>query len=727
MFQLILFLKIKKFTTLQTNCKKDLCMRHRLLISLGVFTMVFVCQAAGSDPSAACAAALRGDNAPIQSIIVQGSINSARDTLGRNVLMCASATGNLALVDSILKHNPQINDSDTYGGNALIWAVYGGNLNIVKRLVHVGITYNPKGIIWKDLSKKSGVYYGSPLNCAVGRWRASLAMQAYLIDSCHADVNELEYTVDSYGLPGWAPLHWAASNGDTTSARYLLSRGARINEYCPSAQATPLVIAYGKRQTPMINFLIKKGAKLDTLPENSYPSPLVGLVLHESDSGDYSSNPIDSAIIFTLHHGIKANTPISVDSSKTLLTLCILGSGRALDTALYEAKKKKIQPWSDYAIPLTATFKRADMLNKLIAFGITPVNDDAFSEKNNWDANLDDMIDSLLFTAKNRVMNLNVPWNFTHNFTAAQLRNQDSLACAYLIALKKNNINFPNQQSMNHAFTRAVRAGYHQCMDYLINEGVSVSCIAEEDDINLIALAMSINDTATMSMLIHEGKRVTTNSFAKVDTGCSCATLEYALGKLATTIYSDPQDTTNILTQALFASAALGCPQLVAALHEKGGAFTLFSAPESEEYDYHRDTLFALDKALCSKAPSQTVTYILTHDKEINKEKCAQLLDQNISTIDSTTFQAFANVLPKKQMRRIATNAIIHQAYRNTQLFEYLYRHFRKELTTKQCINMFNILIVSYPQTAADSLCKPEVLSSLTKQERKSLGCGYFA
>ena len=68
---------------------------------------------------------------------------------------------------------------------------------------------------------------------------------------------------EQYGLNGYTLLHYAAEEGNIKLAEFLLSKGADINSLSEYGVVPPICLAVIRNQKKMIKFLISKGANLD--------------------------------------------------------------------------------------------------------------------------------------------------------------------------------------------------------------------------------------------------------------------------------------------------------------------------------------------------------------------------------------------------------------------------------------------------------------------------------
>lgn len=146
------------------------------------------------------------DVSEVRSLIKAGVTPNTLDPKGTPMLILAIRDKSPKVTDFLLS-NPatDVNLINKSGENALMMAAFDGQLALVKTLV---------------IEKK-------------------------------AAVNKL----------GWAPIHYAVTNGHLEIAQFLMANGAQVNALSPS-ETTPLMMSIGSGNDKLIKYLLDNGADL---------------------------------------------------------------------------------------------------------------------------------------------------------------------------------------------------------------------------------------------------------------------------------------------------------------------------------------------------------------------------------------------------------------------------------------------------------------------------------
>jgi len=167
------------------------------------------------------------DVSEVRSLIKAGVTPNTLDPRGTPMLILAVRDKSFKVTDLLLA-NPatDVNLTNKSGENALMLAAFDGELALVKNLV---------------LQKK-------------------------------AAVNKL----------GWAPIHYAATNGHLEITQFLMANGAQINALSPS-ETTPLMMSIGSGNDQLIKFLLDNGADLRMRNHEGYTAIDVAQLFGKDD------------------------------------------------------------------------------------------------------------------------------------------------------------------------------------------------------------------------------------------------------------------------------------------------------------------------------------------------------------------------------------------------------------------------------------------------------------
>src|SRR5512140_1594493 len=155
----------------------------------------------------------------VQFLLAHGAEVNATNVWGATALMAATAGGDHRSISLLLKHGAQVNlqpeathPGFIFGGgrSALMWAAYRGDLEAMRLLVAAGADVNGEGFL------------GTPLSQAA--WANHTEAARFLLER-GARVNQVNHG-DSF-----SPLHWAASSeqDDPSLVQLLLKHGADAN------------------------------------------------------------------------------------------------------------------------------------------------------------------------------------------------------------------------------------------------------------------------------------------------------------------------------------------------------------------------------------------------------------------------------------------------------------------------------------------------------------------
>lgn len=167
------------------------------------------------------------DVSEVQSLIKAGVTPNTLDPKGTPMLILAIRDKSAKVTDLLLA-NPatNVNLTNKSGENALMMAAFDGQLSLVKTLV---------------IDKKAAV-----------------------------------------NKTGWAPIHYAATNGHLEITQFLMANGAQVNALSPS-ETTPLMMSVGSGNDQLIKYLLDSGADLRMRNHEGYTAIDVAQLFGKDD------------------------------------------------------------------------------------------------------------------------------------------------------------------------------------------------------------------------------------------------------------------------------------------------------------------------------------------------------------------------------------------------------------------------------------------------------------
>ena len=146
----------------------------------------------------------------VAALLARGMDPNSVDPNGEPMLVVASRAGFEPTVDALLRAGAKVDAKNGFGDTAIMVAALGGHLVLVKKLHARGAEINPAG---------------------------------------------------------WTPLSYAATNGNTEVARYLLDIGANPNALSPNG-TTALMMAVRGGHADTVELLLAKGADVNVRNQN---------------------------------------------------------------------------------------------------------------------------------------------------------------------------------------------------------------------------------------------------------------------------------------------------------------------------------------------------------------------------------------------------------------------------------------------------------------------------
>jgi ankyrin repeat protein/mono/diheme cytochrome c family protein len=232
------------------------------------------------------AARKEGNSRTVKLLLDHGSDPNVTNVFGATALMAAAAAGDIDSVRLLIDHGADVNakpnmDANGFiwggGRTALIWAAFLGNEPLLKLLLERGAKVNDFVVVGGALAQAA--------------WGGHAGAARVLLDA-GAQVDQRDF------IANYTPLHWAASSERSSSALtdLLLARGADANaeggqpvdNFLGSTQ-TPLSLARKRGDTPIVQALLKAGAK-------NAPSPTRSAKATDQPSGASGDRTVAGAI-----------------------------------------------------------------------------------------------------------------------------------------------------------------------------------------------------------------------------------------------------------------------------------------------------------------------------------------------------------------------------------------------------------------------------------------------
>lgn len=179
------------------------------------------------------------------------------------VIHLACFQGRLDIVQLLIeKDKTLLNRVDDYGQSPLIWAASGGHVDIVEYLVKEGADLDLQ-------SNNLGAGY-TALHWACNR---SYNKIAEILINQGAQLN-LEGTSNRAAHP--RPIHLACANGPLDIVKNLIEKEPALLDQLDSTNQTPITWAASEGKAEIVDYLVKKGAKLDCQSSSNAPDGTAG-------------------------------------------------------------------------------------------------------------------------------------------------------------------------------------------------------------------------------------------------------------------------------------------------------------------------------------------------------------------------------------------------------------------------------------------------------------------
>src|SRR6185312_10305729 len=171
-------------------------------------------------------------SAPVINVLVKaGADPNTRNPEGETPLMAAARSGKLDAAKVLIEAGADVNAKETFGEQtALMWAAAESQAEMVKLLVSKGADVDARGI--------------------VRNWERKV-----ITEPRPKDLNQ----------GGFTPMIYAAREGCTECAKYLVAGGADLNIQDPHGD-TPLLMSMMNMHFAFAKFMVEAGADVNTLP-----------------------------------------------------------------------------------------------------------------------------------------------------------------------------------------------------------------------------------------------------------------------------------------------------------------------------------------------------------------------------------------------------------------------------------------------------------------------------
>jgi len=227
----------------------------RLLVSKGA---VVNARSQLNNSALILAARKPGNSRTVKLLLDCGAEANATNVFGTTAIMCAAAAGDMDSVRLLLDAGADINakpnmnvDGFIFGGGRtpLMWASFLGAEPLAKLLLERGAKIDAFTQVGSALGQSA--------------WGGHVGMARLLLDA-GAPVDQRDFTAN------YTPLHWAASSELSSPAlvELLLSHRADVNaeggqpvDNFLGVTQTPLMLARKRGDTPIVQALLKAGAK----------------------------------------------------------------------------------------------------------------------------------------------------------------------------------------------------------------------------------------------------------------------------------------------------------------------------------------------------------------------------------------------------------------------------------------------------------------------------------
>ena len=257
-------------------------------LTIAVFVGAWQCVAADSNAADRLFAFIRNDDiAGLTKAILEGADVNSRADRDTTPLMYAAAFGSLDALKLLKRAGARVNAQNAFGATALMWSVT--ETAKVRLLLDAGADVNARSSTGRTALLLAALHNGSDsvVDLLIDRQadmnaKDSRGLTFLLAASAACNSRQVRIAVE-HGLDvnakdetlGFTPLMNAAGNGDSESVKFLLAKGARVNDASAKDPVsvlhgpidlgyyTPLMLGSLYGPPSIVDSLLRAGARVD--------------------------------------------------------------------------------------------------------------------------------------------------------------------------------------------------------------------------------------------------------------------------------------------------------------------------------------------------------------------------------------------------------------------------------------------------------------------------------
>lgn len=217
-----------------------------------------------------------GNAAMIELLVSKGANPNQANPLGTTPLMVAASSGSVKAVEALIAHGAEVNARESVREQtALMFAAnldrgdviraliaHGADPNLASRVVPATRYERPRRINATPVDNNEESDTDKPVGNATVAANVQKGASAEVKDERELARKRREQA-QAQKMGGYAPLHYAARQGNVEATRALLDGGADINEPSGSEQTTPLLLAIHNGHYDVARVLVERGADVN--------------------------------------------------------------------------------------------------------------------------------------------------------------------------------------------------------------------------------------------------------------------------------------------------------------------------------------------------------------------------------------------------------------------------------------------------------------------------------